>query len=342
MIITYLEKIYSALLENKIKLEQEQNDYTFKMNKQLRYMERLKQEDEKNFDVFSPRKQNVDLKEQIDELENQHQDFLELIEKKKKEILEIDSKIDELNSVLKIAKQQSVTNERIFKNSINEKEILKLKLLETQELERQRIARELHDSSVQCLTSVVHKTELCTKLIELDPLRCRLEMLSMSKSVRSVIEEMRQMIYDLHPMPMDDIGFDDVIEREIYRINQLGILHADYSIQGNSYQLKPVIALTILRVIREACNNVLKYANASVLSVKLNYQKEKIRILISDDGDGFSLEEKMREIKDDNSGFGLSTMRERIYLLSGTIEINTEIGKGTKVTVEVPISREEQ
>lgn len=342
MIITYLEKIYSALLENKIKLEQEQSDYTFKMNKQLRYMDRLKQEDEKNFDVFSPRKQNVDLKEQIDELENQHQDFLELIEKKKKEILEIDSKIDELNSVLKIAKQQSVTNERIFKNSINEKEILKLKLLETQELERQRIARELHDSSVQCLTSVVHKTELCTKLIELDPLRCRLEILSMSKSVRSVIEEMRQMIYDLHPMPMDDIGFDDVIEREIYRINQLGILHADYSIQGNSYQLKPVIALTILRVIREACNNVLKYANASVLSLKLIYQKEKIRILISDDGDGFSLEEKMREIKDDNSGFGLSTMRERIYLLSGTIEINTEIGKGTKVTVEVPISREEQ
>ena len=69
--------------------------------------------------------------------------------------------------------------------------------------------------------------------------------------------------------------------------------------------------------------------------------KKTIKILICDDGDGFSLEEQAGEIKDDNSGFGLSTMRERIYLLSGTIEINTEIGKGTRVTVEVPISREE-
>ena len=120
-----------------------------------------------------------------------------------------------MNSVLKIAKQQSAANERIFEKSIQEKEILKLKLLETQELERQRIARELHDSSVQCLTGLVHKTELCTKLLELDPPRCRLEMLSMTKSLRSIIEEMRQMIYDLHPMSMDDIGFDDVIEREI-------------------------------------------------------------------------------------------------------------------------------
>lgn len=341
MIITYLENIYSELLENKIQLEQEQTDITSKMNKHLRYMERLKLEDEKNFDAFSPRKQNVDLKNQIEQLETQQHDFLESIEKKKKELLKIDSKIDELNSVLKIAKQQSAANERIFEKSIQEKEILKLKLLETQELERQRIARELHDSSVQCLTGLVHKTELCTKLLELDPPRCRLEMLSMTKSLRSIIEEMRQMIYDLHPMSMDDIGFDDVIEREMYRINQLGIVHADFTKEGKSYQLKPVIALTILRVIREACNNVLKYANATLLFVKLSYEKDKIKILICDDGDGFSLEEQAGEIKDDNSGFGLSTMRERIYLLSGTIEINTEIGKGTRVTVEVPISREE-
>lgn len=341
MIITYLENIYSELLENRIQLEQEQSDITSKMNKHLKYMERLKLEYEKNFDAFSPRKQNLDLKIQIDQLENQQHDFLESIENKKRELIKIDSKIDELNSVLKIAKQQCATNERIFEKSIQEKEILKLKLLETQELERQRIARELHDSSVQCLTGLVHKTELCTKFLELDPPRCRLEMLSMTKSLRSIIEEMRQMIYDLHPMPMDDIGFNDVIEREIFRINQLGIVHADFSIKGESYQLKPVIALTILRVIREACNNVLKYANATLLSVKLKYEKEKVKILICDDGDGFSLEEQTGEIKDDNSGFGLSTMRERIYLLSGTIEINTEIGKGTEVTVEVPINREE-
>jgi len=339
MVVTYLENIYSDLLEEKIRTEQEQNDIITKMNERLKYIERLKEEDEKNFDAFSPRKQNINLRQEIKNLENEQNICSDSLNKKKQELIEIDSKIAELNSVLKIAKEQIAANEKIVENNIDENEIFKIKLLETQELERQRIARELHDSSVQCLTSLVHKTEFCTKLIDVDPIRCRLELSSMSKNLKKIIEEMRQMIYDLHPMPLDDIGFDAVVERDLFKIKQQGVINTNYFVEGIPYKIKPVIALTLRRVIQESCNNVLKHANASLITVTLCYKEKFLKIIISDDGNGISIEEDLDEIKDDNSGFGLSFMKERIYLLSGKLSIDTQAGEGTKVIIEIPVDR---
>lgn len=343
MVIGYLENIYSEFVEEKIKLEQRQSDILSKMNERLKYLEHLKQEDEKNYDAFSPRKQNSDLRKQIRMLEKEQSTFTKYLDEKKEEILEINSKIDELTSVIRIAKQQDATSEKIIENSLNENEVFKLKLLETQEIERQRIARELHDSSVQSLTGMVYKTELCTKLIELDPYRCRLEILSMSKTLKSLITEMRQMIYDLHPMPIDDIGFDAGIENELFKIEHMSNsnISTDFSVEGKPYQLKPVVILTLHRVIREACNNAVKHADATRISVKLSYKRHFLQIVISDNGKGFLLEKKMGEIKEDNSGFGLSTMKERIYLLSGEMDIDTGVGKGTRIIVKVPTDREE-
>lgn len=341
MVIEYLENIYSDLMEQKIKVEQRQNDITSRMNERLIYLEHLKQEDEKNYDAFSPRKQNSGLRKQIRMLEKEQSTFKKYLDEKKEELLDFNSRIDELASVIKIAKQQDATSEKIIENSLNENEIFKLKLLETQEMERQRIARELHDSSVQTLTGMVYKTELCTKLIDLDSYRCRLEIMSMSKTLKGLITEMRQMIYDLHPMPIDDIGFDAVIENELFKIEQNTGISTHFTVEGKPYQLKSVVILTLHRVIHEASYNAVKHAEASMISVKLCYKKHKLKIIISDDGKGFSLEEKLGEIKEDNSGFGLSTMKERIYLLSGKMDIHTDIGKGTRITVEVPTDGEE-
>jgi two-component system sensor histidine kinase DegS len=81
-------------------------------------------------------------------------------------------------------------------------------ILQTVESERQRIARDLHDSTVQSLTSLTHKTELCLKLMDVDPIRCRLELTSQGKILKDIINELRNMIYNLRPMSFDDIGFN--------------------------------------------------------------------------------------------------------------------------------------
>ena len=104
------------------------------------------------------------------------------------------------------------------------------KLLETQEMDRNRISRDLHDSTVQNLTSLVHKSELCMKLMEVDQIRCKLELSSMGKILREIINDTRKLIYDLRPMSFDDIGFDVTLERSLDKFKQANNVH----IAGNS------------------------------------------------------------------------------------------------------------
>ena len=93
-------------------------------------------------------------------------------------------------------------------------------LIKFQEQESERIARDLHDSTVQNLTSMIHKIELCSKLIDMDPIRCKLELTMMSRTLRDIINDTRQMIYNLRPMSFDDIGLEITIERASDKIGE--------------------------------------------------------------------------------------------------------------------------
>jgi two-component system sensor histidine kinase DegS len=212
----------------------------------------------------------------------------------------------------------------------------KLNILETQEKERQRIARDLHDSTVQNLTSLVHKSELCINLLDVDPVRCRLELTSLNKYLREVINDIRDLIYDLRPMSFDDIGFDITVERYLDKINH-GSTNFTYKIAGEPYPINSVTALTLLRVIQEACSNAMKHGNAKNVDIVLEYDTDKIHLKIDDDGNGFDLSNIPDVSRDDNSGFGLSMMKERIFLLSGSIDFCSEPEQGFHIDVNVPI-----
>lgn len=335
MVIQFLKKMRSQLLEEKLDFESEYQSIQIKLSENQIYLERLKEEDAQNFDVFSPRKQNTVLRDSVNMLENEQNLILEESHRIKKKLAELDAKLDELDSVTKIAVKQYAANQKTMNDSLKDNDVMKLKILETQEYERQRIARDLHDSSVQSLTSLVHKTELCSKLVDIDSIRCKLELTSVSKTIRDIIEEMRMMIYDLHPMSFDDIGFEVTLERDLSKLQKYGV-SASFTVDGQPYPLKPVIALTLLRVIKEACNNVLKHAEASMIAVNICYDSECLRVIVEDDGKGFNVAEQ-NEINGDYSGFGLSTMKERICLLSGNIDIQSEIGEGTKIIIEIPV-----
>lgn len=220
--------------------------------------------------------------------------------------------MDELNEA--IAELEQKINDS---DSDISDDILRLKLLETQENERQRISRELHDSTVQNLTSLVHKTELCSKLIDMDKVRCKLELNIMSKTLRDIINDTRNMIYNLRPMSFDDIGLEVTIERALEKLESSETKKINFSVVGESYKINTVIGITLLRIIQEACSNAIRHADCSIIKVVLNYQPGTIILSIEDDGKGFAYEETECSCKADNSGFGLSMMKERVYLLSG-------------------------
>lgn len=207
-----------------------------------------------------------------------------------------------------------------------------IKLLEEQELERKRIARELHDSTVQNLTMLIHKTELCSKLIDKDPIQAKLEMRMMSDTLRTSINEMREIIFDLRPMVLDDLGLSVALERFITQQMLQCEVMMELSVEGREPELVPVVKTTLFRIITEACNNALRHANPEKVDIMLRYEKDNVYAEIKDNGCGFEVEDR----KLNEKSFGISIMKERAYLLKGSFQIESKKGKGTLVKIVIP------
>jgi len=333
MISEYLKKFQSELMTNKEDIHKSIQTLELQMKENKAFIMLLKEENDSNYESFSPRDVNPKGREKILHLEEQQKLLQEQLDTRKKEYTSCVTKLNELNEAISELEQKINDN-----NSDISDEIFRLKLLETQENERQRISRELHDSTVQNLTSLVHKTELCSKLIDMDKVRCKLELNIMSKTLRDIINDTRNMIYNLRPMSFDDIGLEVTIERALEKLESSETKKINFSVVGESYKINPVIGITLLRIIQEACSNAIRHADCSVIKVVLNYQPGTIILSIEDDGKGFVYEENECNCKADNSGFGLSMMRERVYLLSGKIDIHSKTNAGTKIQVEVPIA----
>lgn len=340
MIVEYLEKIHQEMYEERLNLEIEYQKKSTLLSDNIKFIQTLENSLDENYESFSPRKVDQQSHSKINSLTEEQKKLEAEISRLKSDISRSDEKLEELESVLKVARgEMKETMER--EAAQKKRDLSGKKILEIREFERQRIARDLHDSVVQNLTNVVHKVEICSKLIEVDTIRCRLELQAMSKSIREIIQNMREVIYDLRPMSMDDIGLDITIERELSKIRNYGTINVSFEIEGESKKLSSVVSLTILRVVQEACNNIIKHARANYIDVRIIYEKEYVEVRIEDDGVGFEVEDIVHLNRKDGSGFGISMMKERIFLLSGELQINSEPNRGTKIIVKVPVDKED-
>lgn len=338
MVKEYLEKTKQEFVEKKSYISEQIKHCENKIKENEKFIEILKDTDDPNYEAFTPRETNTNIfnRKKLTELQENQKVQLEHLSELQDELGEINFKIDEITSVIKEVKQ--------VKDSVQEEDLYdtRLSILRTVETERQRIARELHDSTIQNLIAIVHKTELCKKILDTDPVRCKLELFTIGKSLREIVDDTREMVYDLRPMSFDDIGFDITVERALDKFNRNNSIKCNYQVEGESYQIDRVIQITLLRVIQEACNNAVKHAQASKLDVKLFYLETKIILTVTDDGIGFDTSKIPETIRDDNSGFGLSIMKERVYLLSGKIEIRSNPGSGCSIIVTIPKSKEDK
>lgn len=329
MINEYLEKKHGELRKEKHALKEELRRIQIHIKENRKFIELLEQSEDPDIESFSPRAGNSKDKEKIKELQEEQKRLLQEEEEKQQALDVCRENEKELAAVKK-----EVQTEKSAGNA----EKYRLKILEAQENERQRIARELHDTTVQDMTSLIHKTELCMKLVDLDPSRCKLELNVVSKILRETVNEARNNIYNLRPMSFDDIGLDVTIQRLIEKLETTTSKKISFFMKGTPYPIQSVIGITLVRIIQEACVNAIKHADPSLIKVVLQYEPKRILIQIENDGKGFDSEKEMSVQKKDNSGFGLSIMKERVYLLSGTIRIVSKINSGTKIFVEVPIT----
>lgn len=339
--ISTLKKLISEMEEELYSLRTEIKAHASLLKEKELELEEREKIKVHNLDLFSPIHNKASDTKELSLIIDQMRCEMKELNDRQEELL---TRIRNLNTVEALLSQEKEVpvEEEINKKSdsgvrLSDKGVY---ILEAQEMERQRIARDLHDSTVQNLTSLVHKSELCIKLIDIDTIRAKLELNAMSNAIKSVINDMRGFIYNLKPMSLDDLGLTVTTERfanKIMETNDIGVLVTYNEEPGN---ILPVIKVTLFRIIQEACNNVIKHANASTINIDLNYQYDKIIITIKDDGIGFTMSNQ--EDVNHSSSFGISIMKERISLLNGSVEIQSEKEKGTTVTVMVPLSKYEE
>lgn len=217
-----------------------------------------------------------------------------------------------------------------------------LTILDIQEKERIRIARELHDSSLQNLTHLIHAIELSSMYIDQDPIRAKLELATCSQNLKQTINEIRDTIFNLHPMSFDDLGFKQCIENYIDNVKQqiknCEIIYvvddinyvSDNNSEKDTYNL---FLVTIYRIIQEAITNALKHSDADKIELYIKRKDHQLFIQVIDNGKGFSVDNIM---ENQDKHFGISIMRERVYLLNGEIQMNSKPDCGTKIEVVVP------
>ena len=325
MVREYLEKTKLQFEQKKESIIEQIHLCENKQKENIKFIQMLEETNDSSYEAFSPRETNVFNHRKIAELQEEQKQVEDQIIHLQNQIGELEFKIAEITSVIKVAKKDE--------DEIGSDEV---------DTERQRIARDLHDSTTQSLTSLVHKTELCTKLIDKDPVRCKLELFSVNKCLREIIEDMRGLIYDLRPMSFDDIGFDVTVERSLDKFKRFNNINCVYKVEGKPYPIDNVVQITLLRVIQEACNNAIKHASASNLIVSMKYKDSQLKLMIQDDGRGFDVSSIQSVSRDDNTGFGLSMMKERVYLLSGKLDIQSSPGNGCSICVTIPILKEER
>lgn len=326
-VVNYLKK----RLE-KIETDVKQNKQIFEKNRKeiLEYKNRISDLEHKvdfAYEAFSP----ISIQQQVIHAETDHlkEEVEEKIKEKdrlKEEIEELQEEAEEIKELLSEDTQNSV-EKVFFEDSIT--------LVEQQELERQRIARELHDTTVQNLTALIHKIDFCSQILNSDPIRVQLELEIMCQIIRDSVNGMREIIYNLRPMTFDDMGFNETLTQAITRMQKGFDTKIVLETEGDSYPVNQVVQLTILRIIQEAINNCKKYANAKMIDITLVYKEETIELVIMDDGIGFDTK-RVTIKKEQNTGFGLSMMKERISLLNGTFEIESRLGFGTEIQVNIP------
>jgi signal transduction histidine kinase len=208
-------------------------------------------------------------------------------------------------------------------------------VIAAQEDERKRIARELHDSTSQSLTSLLiglrALSDRCT-----DP-SVRHQAEDLRGVVGRTLDDVHTLALQLRPSVLDDLGLPAALERHIADCRRRYQLQIDLAITGMQNRLPPDLETALYRIVQEALTNVVRHAEAQTASVFIERRDCAIRAIIEDDGCGFDL----IAVGQLDGHLGLYSIRERAELLGGSLTIETEPGRGTSLFVAIPLTVEE-
>ena len=203
-------------------------------------------------------------------------------------------------------------------------------IVNAQEAERQRLSRQMHDGPAQALSNFILQAEIAMRLLDVDPAQAKDELGNLKTSAMSTFQKVRNFIFELRPMMLDDLGLSPTIKKYADAFKEQTGFDVSLTITGSERRLEPYLEVMVFRAIQELLGNAARHSQATLIKLHLDMGNELIRASVDDNGRGFD-PESLKE----SSNLGLKLIRERAEMLGGSFEVDSSSGSGTRITFSV-------
>ncbi len=212
-------------------------------------------------------------------------------------------------------------------------------LITSQESERQRLSRQMHDGPAQALSNFIVQSEIATRMYDIDHSKAKEELEKLKTSAMSTFQKIRSYISDLRPMMLDDLGLVPTIKRFVTNLKEQTGVDITLTVNGTYRRLKSYLEVYIFRAMQEMIGNAIKHNMDNVSKIKidviLTLETTSIKVDIKDNGKGIRQSDMQA-----SGGLGLKLIRERAQLLGGSLDISSTEAEGTQISLSIPVEDE--
>ena len=266
---------------------------------------------------------------------------LEMINKKEGDFTQIDLEL--LNSIAPYA-AIAIENARLHDNILTERD----RVIEAEEQARKGLARDLHDGPTQLVSAMLMRLDFCKLLLEKEPARLSDEIATTQELARQAIHQIRTLLFELRPLVLETQGLVPALQiflerrqKDVEQTTKLRLTIKNINSNQEISRQDEKVETAVFAIAQEAVNNAIKHAQASRIVVELEETSAAIRIIITDNGQGFEVQEVMSNYEERGS-LGMLNIRERADLVGGELKLESTPGQGTYISVSVPKAREER
>lgn len=217
-----------------------------------------------------------------------------------------------------------------------------VRIVQAQEDERQRLARQMHDGPAQSLTNFILQAEICQRLFDRNPDRAAEELENLKTSASTTFQKVRDFIFDLRPMMLDDLGVVPTVRRYVESFREKHELDATLDLLGEERRLENHREVILFRGIQELMVEARDFANATKIGVKLDMSPERVKVTVEDNGRGFDVQSALAAENEahntDSRIQSITTLKEKFELVGGSLSVTSGETEGTVVRLELPTS----
>jgi two-component system sensor histidine kinase DegS len=204
-------------------------------------------------------------------------------------------------------------------------------IIQAQEAERGRLARKMHDGPAQALSNFILQTEIAMRLFDIDQSKAKEELAGVKITAASTFQKVRDFIFDLRPMMLDDLGLVPTVTRYVETFKEQSGMEVRLVSTGMEQRFESYLEVMVFRAIQELLGNIALHSQATQVILQLDSSSAGLRVSLEDNGKGFDVD-KVQE----SGGMGLKVIRDRVQMLGGSMEIHSTVGHGSHILFEIP------